>query len=90
VRRNRADHVWRQGIVDLLRKVYYNNFMARPRKDPKLRMGTDLRVPMTEDQKRLIVEATSDKPEGMAAWARAVLLQAAQRQLARRRELQER
>jgi hypothetical protein len=47
-------------------------------------MATDLRIPVTEDQKRLIVEATSDEPEGMAAWARVILLQAAQRKLSRR------
>jgi hypothetical protein len=51
--------------------------MPRPRKNPKLRMGTDLRIPVTKEQKKLIVEATSDEPGGMAAWARAVLLNAA-------------
>ncbi len=58
--------------------------MARRRKDPKLRMARDLRIPMTEDLKRLIEEATSDEPEGMAAWARAVLRDAAQRKLSGR------
>jgi hypothetical protein len=54
---------------------------ARPRKDPKFRMGTDIRIPMTEDQKRLIAQATSDEPDGMAAWARAILLEAATKKL---------
>ena len=63
--------------------------MARRRKDPKLLMTTDLRVPLTEDQKRLIVEATSDEPEGMAAWVRGIILQAAQRKLLRRERPQE-
>ncbi len=46
-------------------------------------MATDLRIPLTDDQKRLIVEATSDVPEGMAAWARGILLLAAQKKLRR-------
>lgn len=46
-------------------------------------MTTDLRIPATEDLKRLIMEATSDEPEGMAAWARGVLGQAAQKKLSR-------
>lgn len=65
-------------------KVGYNNRMARPPKDPKLRMGTDLRIPLTEEQKLTITEAVSDEPNGMAAWARNILLQAAQRRLANR------
>jgi len=48
-------------------------------------MDTDLRIPVTSEQKALIVEATSDEPEGMAAWARAILIDAARRKLARRR-----
>jgi len=33
-------------------------------------------------QKQVIQEATGDEPEGMAAWARAVLLEAAKRKIA--------
>jgi hypothetical protein len=62
----------------------YTVDMARRRKDPKLRMANDLRIPVTGDQKRLIVAATNDEPQGMAAWARAVLIQAAEKKLARR------
>jgi hypothetical protein len=40
-------------------------------------MDTDLRIPMTSEQKRIIDEATADEPEGKAAWARSILLQAA-------------
>ena len=47
-------------------------------------MDTDLRIPVTSEQKALIVEATSDQPEGMAAWARAVLIDAAKKKVARR------
>lgn len=56
--------------------------MARPRKNGRLRMDTDLRIPVTTEQKALIVEATSDEPEGMAAWARSVLLDAARQRIA--------
>ena len=51
--------------------------MARPRKDGRLRMDTSLRIPVTSEQKALIDQATADEPEGMAAWARALLLEAA-------------
>jgi hypothetical protein len=44
-------------------------------------MDTDLRIPVTRDQKRVIQEATADEPEGMAAWARAILLEAARQKL---------
>jgi hypothetical protein len=51
--------------------------MPRPRKDGRLRMDTSLRIPVTSEQKQLIADATRDEPEGMAAWARSVMLQAA-------------
>jgi hypothetical protein len=44
-------------------------------------MDTDLRIPMTSEQKALIVQATADEPEGMAAWARAILLTEARRRV---------
>jgi hypothetical protein len=46
-------------------------------------MDTDLRIPVTSEQKQLIQEATSEEPEGMAAWARAILLEAARASIAR-------
>ncbi len=58
--------------------------MGRPRKDDALRMDTDLRVPMTAAQKALLDEATADEPQGKAAWARAVLLEAVRKKIARR------
>lgn len=61
--------------------IDYNYFMPRPRKNPKLIMGSDLRVPVTAEQKTLIIKATSDEPNGMAAWARSVLIDAARRKL---------
>jgi hypothetical protein len=58
--------------------------MPRPRKEGRLRMDTDLRIPVTSEQKALINEATADEPEGMAAWVRAVVLDAAKRKMAKR------
>jgi hypothetical protein len=59
--------------------------MARPPKDPHLRMDTDIRIPVTADQKREISEAVQDEPDGLAAWARGILLQAARDKVATRR-----
>lgn len=67
--------------LTFLEKLVYNTLMPRPRKEGRLRMDTDLRIPVTSEQKALIAEATSDEPEGMAAWARAVLLRAAREKL---------
>jgi hypothetical protein len=60
--------------------------MARPRKYGDLLMDTDLRIPLTHEQKMLIDEAAADEPEGKAAWARAILLAAARRKLAKARD----
>jgi hypothetical protein len=46
-------------------------------------MDTDLRIPLTSEQKGLIDQATEDEPEGKAAWARAILLTAAKKKIAR-------
>ena len=42
-------------------------------------MDVVLRVPVTSEQKALIDEAIRDESEGFAAWARAILLDAAKR-----------
>ena len=47
-------------------------------------MAIHLRIPVTDEQKALIDRVTADEPEGMAAWARAILLSAARRKLSRR------
>jgi hypothetical protein len=60
--------------------------MGRPRKDGRLLMDTDLRIPMTSEQKATLDEATRDEPEGKAAWARAILLQAARKKIGSRAE----
>ena len=59
--------------------------MARPPKEPQLRMNTDIRIPVTAEQKRLISTAVKDEPGGMAAWARQILLQAAGERISQRR-----
>src|SRR5262249_9160932 len=61
-----------------------NPGMGRPRKAGRLRMDTDMRIPLTSEQKALIDEATADEPEGKAAWARAILLEAARKRIAKR------
>ena len=61
----------------------YTVSMSRPRKYGNQLMDTDLRVPLTREQKALLDEATADEPEGKAAWARALLLVAAKRKLAK-------
>lgn len=55
--------------------------MARKPKDPALRMDTDVRIPLTADQKQLILDAVADEPSGLAAWARGVLLEAAKKKI---------
>ena len=56
---------------------------GRPPKDPRLRMDTDIRIPVTLEQKEIISQATSDEPGGLAAWARAVLLDAARKKISK-------
>jgi hypothetical protein len=73
-------------LVDFFPDIYHTNYMARRPKNPKLRMKHDLRIPMTEDQKQMIVEATDDEPDGMAAWARGLLLEAARQKLSNREQ----
>jgi hypothetical protein len=46
-------------------------------------MRIHLRIPVTDEQKELIDRATADEPEGMAAWARSILLKAARARIAR-------
>lgn len=59
--------------------------MGKRLKPDHLRMDTDLRIPVTSEQKALIAQATDDEPEGMAAWARAILLDAARRKVSKGR-----
>lgn len=58
--------------------------MPRPRKNPEDRKSYHLRVPLTQAQHALIVEATAGESEGMAAWARSILMDAAKHKVAGR------
>ncbi len=49
-------------------------------------MDVYLRIPVTSEQKALIAEATRDEPEGMAAWSRHILLEAAKQKIAKAKE----
>ncbi len=52
-------------------------------------MDVYLRIPVTTEQKQVIQDATGDEPEGMASWARAVLLEAARKKIAKGKERQQ-
>jgi len=57
--------------------------MARPPKDPSERKSVDLRIPLTEDQKKLVAKAASADQADVAAWVRPIVLLAAQKRLAK-------
>ena len=54
---------------------------GRPAKPDDDRKDVDLRIPVTADQKELVAEAARHVGEDMAAWARPILLRAAQQVL---------
>lgn len=47
---------------------------GRPKKSDSERKNVDLRIPVTEAQKKLIVEAAAKEGMDMAGWARVVLV----------------
>ena len=53
--------------------------MGRPPKNKAERKDVDLRIPVTADQKELILEAARAEGLDMAGWARPILLQAARK-----------
>jgi len=55
--------------------------MARPPKDKKDRKDVDLRIPVTAEQKKIIVEAAGLDQMDMAGWARMLLLKAANQRI---------
>lgn len=55
--------------------------MARPLKNPSLRMNKDLRIPVTAEQRDMVNRAAEVAESDMAAWARPILLAAANREL---------
>jgi len=58
--------------------------MGRPKKPDHLKMTTDLRIPMTPEQKSIVDAVTCSEPMGMASWVRTVILEAAQTELQKR------
>lgn len=52
---------------------------GRPPKSKEERKDVDLRIPVTADQKELVAEAARKAGEDLAAWARPILIDAAQR-----------
>ncbi len=58
-----------------------NNGMARPPKETGQRKDSDLRIPLTGEQKQLIVLAAHLDDVEMATWARPILLEAARRRI---------
>jgi hypothetical protein len=59
--------------------------MARPAKKQSLLKDNDLRIPMTASQKQLIKSAAETENTDMAAWARPLLIQAAEAVVAKRK-----
>ena len=60
--------------------------MARSKKPKALKLGNDLRIPVTPEQRRVIMEAVADEPNGFAAWARVVLVEAAMKKLDKKQQ----
>jgi uncharacterized protein (DUF1778 family) len=57
--------------------------MTRPRKNPQERKDYHLRVPLSADQRAVIEDAARLEGEEKAGWARAILLSAAKRTIAK-------
>lgn len=57
--------------------------MARPPKIESEKKNTDLRIPVTKEQKELIHRAIALDGQDMAAWARPILLREAKERLRR-------
>jgi len=55
--------------------------MARPPKKPEDRKDVDLRIPVTQDQKKIIMRAAEVDQMDMAGWARMLLLKTANQRL---------
>jgi uncharacterized protein (DUF1778 family) len=57
--------------------------MARPKKDERLLKTIPLRIMLTAEQRQLIEEAATADGMDLTAWARPILLQAAQDRIAK-------
>lgn len=58
--------------------------MARPLKEPSERKSVDVRIPLTEEQKKIIAEAAAEEGADVATWARPILLAVAQERMVKR------
>jgi len=70
-------------FVTLSQLLVKENKMARQHKNPEERKDYHLRVPLTPGQRTLIERAARLDGEDKAGWARAVLLPAARRTIAK-------
>jgi len=57
--------------------------MARPKKNPDARLDAELRIRVTEDQHRIIMEAVGLNQSDMSVWARTILVRAAKDRIER-------
>jgi uncharacterized protein (DUF1778 family) len=53
--------------------------MARPPKKPSDVKSVDIRIPLTEEQKQLIVTAAASENADVASWVRPIVIDAAQK-----------
>jgi hypothetical protein len=81
-------HIVKGNFIDNMDYYGYIFGMARPPKDPADRKSMDVRIPMTEEQKRLVLAAAANADADVATWARPILLAAAQQRTAKGRHKQ--
>jgi hypothetical protein len=70
-------------VTELCHLLVKRNGMARQRKTAEQRKDYHLRVPLTPGQRALIEDAARLEEEDKAGWARAVLVVAAKRTVAK-------
>jgi len=58
--------------------------MARPLKDPSERKTSEVRIPVTEEQKQIIADAAAEQGADVATWLRPIVLRAAEDHLSKR------
>jgi hypothetical protein len=74
----------KRNLVDKSDFYGYIFAMARPKKDPSDRKSVDVRIPLTEEQKKLVTEAAEAEGADVATWIRPIMLDAAHSKLAKR------
>jgi uncharacterized protein (DUF1778 family) len=60
--------------------------MPRPPKDPSDRKTSEVRIPVTEEQKKIIADAAAEQGADVATWLRPIVLMAAEEQLSKQRK----